>query len=125
MWPLFFYLPWVSTVVNPVLGLAATTAIMMYHYTYKQQIIQRIELSILPNPAVNIFQDHIVKRTDDAPQKTNDSQAESSGKKEPSQSPPKMEIDEPSGTSKGNARTGETPEKEVKKSPYVWGYATW
>ena len=128
MWPLLFYLPWVTTVVHPILGLAATTAVMMYHYTYKQQIIQRIELSILPNPAVNIFQDHIAKRNDDAPQKTtNDSEAASGCKKELGEGSPKMEENVEKSESKSDAgREGTHPEQEVKKaSPYVWGYSTW
>ena len=125
MWPLLFYIPWLTTVVHPVLGLEATTCVMMYHYTYKNDIIQRIELSILPNPAVNIFENYKPKRND-APQKTNDGKAASGGKAESSESPPEMEIDEPSGPSKGDARAGETPKEEVKKtSPYVWGYSTW
>ena len=104
MWPLFFYLPWLSTVVHPVLGLAATTAVMVYHYTYKRDIIQRIELSILPNPAVNIFQEYISKKNEHAPQETNDSEAASGLQAESREGPPKMEKNEQKSSGESDAR---------------------
>ena len=125
MWPLLFYIPWLTTVVHPVLGLAATTFVMVYHYTYKNDIIQRIELSILPNPAVNIFENYKPKRND-APQKTNDSKAASGGKAESSKGPPEMEENVEKGEGKSNAGgPGADQKEEVKPSPYIWGYATW
>ena len=91
MWPLF-YLPWLTTYLHPILGLATTTCFMVYHYTYKQQIVQRIELSILPNP-VNIFRDHISKRIEYAPQKkTDDEKGPGSGQEELGEGSPKVEA---------------------------------
>ena len=115
MWPLF-YLPWLTTYLHPILGLATTTCFMVYHYTYKQQIVQRIELSILPNP-VNIFRDHISKRIEYAPQKkTDDEKGQGGGQEELGESSPKMEAHVEKSPSKGDAGgEGTDSETKVKK----------
>ena len=89
---------------------------MVYHYTYKQQIVQRIELSILPNP-VNIFRDHISKRIEYAPQKkTDDEKGPGSGQEELGEGSPKVEAHVEKGPSKGDAGgEGTDSEKKVKK----------
>ena len=124
MWPLFF-LPWVTTVVHPILGFLSTTAVMLYHYTYKREIIQRIELSILPTPAVNIFEHHMSKKEKHAPQTTNDRQAAGGFKKELGEGPPKMESHGPQGEGQSDAEQKETEAQIRKKSPYIWTYSSW
>ena len=121
MWPLF-YLPWVLTLHNPTLGFVGTTAFMIYHYASKGQIIQRIEMQILPTP-MDIIESYY--------QKHGDAKAESRGEEKPEKSESQVEKDELPSPSKGDARREGEDSKEEEQVPekvknhYSWRYSTW
>ena len=110
MWPLF-YLPWALTVQSPALGLISTTAFVAWHYITKASQMQKVELTIKSVPGKII--EHYVQ-----PHK------ESKGAPEPCKGESKVGSDDES-PAKRCDQEGQTQEKEVKKSPYVWKYAQW
>ena len=40
-----FYLPWVATLADPLLGFGVTTIFVAYHYRYKGDFIEMLELT--------------------------------------------------------------------------------
>ena len=122
MW-LLFYIPWGLSVLDPAAGLAGTTLFVVYHWCFHKEIVQRIEVSMLPNP-INIY----LKNN----QNQNGKRETTSCKQEEScESTTKVEADELQSQSKSDAGGAgenlETSQQVSKKidSPYIWDYASW
>ena len=123
MWPLF-YAPWAITLVSPTLGFVVSTFVVVYHYTFKHEIIQRVEMTMLPGPQriieryINHAEPHDASQAVEKPRK---------GEKEVGEHVKGPEASShPEGEAEG---TGEAKKEVVlkkrRKSPYIWKFAEW
>ena len=102
LWPLF-YAPWAITLVSPTLGFVVSTFVVVYHYTFKAEIIQKVEMTMLPGPQ-RIIERYINAEPHDASQAV---EKPSEGKKEVGK--------HDKGTAEGSHPEGEAEGGKTKK----------
>ena len=104
------------TLAHPVAGFIATTAVVVYHWFYHRDIVQRIEMSVLLNPKMLAKNQRYAAPTY--------RKAKSGEQAKSREGQTKVEGD---GTSQTGGREERGASKtEVKiKSPYVWSYSEW
>ena len=120
MWPLF-YAPWVVTLVSPTMGFVVSTFVVVYHYTFKKEIIQKVEMTMLPGPQ------RIIERYISNAEPHDKSQAvEKSGKGETKVGENDKSAEEsshPEGETQSKTETKKVLKK--RKSPYIWKFSEW
>ena len=127
LWPLF-YAPWAITLVSPTLGFVVSTFVVVYHYTFKHEIIQRVEMTMLPGP--QLIPRRIIERYITNAEPHDESQAaEKPGKGEKKVGENVKSTEEsshPEGETQGKAAEEEVKVlKKLRKSPYIWELSEW
>ena len=114
-----FFLPWAATIASPVAGFVATSAVVVYHWLFHRDIVQRIEMSVLVNPR-KILTNHQERYA--APQIRQATGGEQTQSREGEE---KVEGDGPQETGGRKKRAASKTEVKTVKSHYVWDYSEW
>ena len=120
-----FYVPWAVTLIHPFAGFVATTITVVYHWLYHRDIVQRIELSLLPGP-LKMLTDYQERHASSTDSKTACCQ-----QAKPRESSAKVEKDGMSQEGSGETRRSRSDSEKRSKvqttvnNPYVWSYSQW